>query len=355
MTERFNVPRRHAIVAIFLCVILAVTLVPLKASGVTSSELKAQSEALMEELDALQTEINAASQRYDDALDAYEEALASMEEAQVRIDEAQKRIEESQEQLSARAVEIYTSGQISLLDVLLGANSFEEFINLSEMINIINERDLDLIEELRSAHTEAQAAYDEYEEAVLLAQEQVTAAEEAQNDLNARAEEMQVKIESINAEAAELQAEEEAAAAAASNSYTESTGSNVVGNGQFTHPCPGYSTISSEFGYRSYDNSFHKGMDFAASTGTPIYAADSGTVIIAGYSSSAGYWVVISHGNGLVTKYMHMVSEPFVSAGDTVTKGQNIGQVGSTGNSSGPHLHFQVELNGEAVNPRLYL
>ena len=98
----------------------------------------------------------------------------------------------------------------------------------------------------------------------------------------------------------------------------------------------------------------HTGVDISAPNGTPIYAAKPGTVIIAGYSSSAGNWVVIDHGNGLVTKYMHH-SSICVSAGQYVERGQQIGAVGSTGQSTGPHLHFQVELNGTAVNPNTYL
>ena len=129
----------------------------------------------------------------------------------------------------------------------------------------------------------------------------------------------------------------------------------VSGNTQFTNPCPGASYISSEFGeYRDPSDPSHKGMDFAANTGVPTYAAADGTVLYAFYSDSAGNWVVINHGNGLVTKYMHH-SAIYVSAGQYVTKGQQIGAVGSTGWSTGPHLHFQVEVNGVAVNPRNYL
>ena len=97
-----------------------------------------------------------------------------------------------------------------------------------------------------------------------------------------------------------------------------------------------------------------KGHDYAAPIGTPTYAADTGTVTIAGWSDSAGNWVVIDHGNGLVTKYMHH-SRIVVVAGQSVRKGQKIGEVGSTGQSTGPHLHFQVEQNGIAVNPDYYL
>ena len=99
----------------------------------------------------------------------------------------------------------------------------------------------------------------------------------------------------------------------------------------------------------------HKGHDYAAAEGTPIYAAAAGTVITAGYSYSAGYWVVINHGNGLVSKYMHMYAMPAVRAGQRVAKGQYIGGVGTTGQSTGNHLHFQVEEYGVAVNPSKYM
>lgn len=137
---------------------------------------------------------------------------------------------------------------------------------------------------------------------------------------------------------------------------TNGSGAPVVnGNGYFTHPCPGMTQQTSYFGeVRSFDPTPHKGNDYAAPAGTPTYAAADGTVITAGWSNSAGNWVVIDHGNGLVTKYMHH-SEILVSAGQTVKKGQQIGKVGSTGYSTGAHLHFQVELNGVAVNPDEYL
>lgn len=132
----------------------------------------------------------------------------------------------------------------------------------------------------------------------------------------------------------------------------------VSGNGFFTHPCPGMSYQSSYFGEVREgigDSRPHKGHDYAAAPGTPIYAAAAGKVTTAGYSNSAGYWVVINHGNGLVTKYMHMWQMPYVSTGQIVEKGQNIGGVGTTGQSTGNHLHFQVELNNVPVNPSNYM
>ena len=142
-------------------------------------------------------------------------------------------------------------------------------------------------------------------------------------------------------------------------SYSDSAGASVVsGNGIFTHPCPGYSRISSTFGWREQPlpgaSTNHKGVDFAAPTGTPIYAAADGTVTSAGYSGNAGNMIIINHGNGLQTYYMHC-QQIYVTAGQKVSKGQNIASVGSTGNSTGPHLHFQVMSGGTPVNPMNYL
>ena len=128
--------------------------------------------------------------------------------------------------------------------------------------------------------------------------------------------------------------------------------SNMIG--RFANPCPG-STITSTFGYRNFDMQFHKGLDLGTgSENIPTYAADAGVVIQAGYSESAGNWVVIDHGDGLVTKYMHH-AEIYVKVGQEVAKGQQIGLSGTTGYSTGNHLHFQVEENGVAVDPLTYL
>ena len=124
--------------------------------------------------------------------------------------------------------------------------------------------------------------------------------------------------------------------------------------GRFADPCPG-ATVSSTYGYRTFDHSFHKGLDLGTGTeNIPTYAADAGTVIFAGEAGTAGNMVVIDHGEGLITKYMHHY-EVFVEEGQEVEKGQQIGLSGTTGYSTGNHLHFQVEENGKAVDPMKYL
>ena len=162
-------------------------------------------------------------------------------------------------------------------------------------------------------------------------------------------------------DAARKKAEAEAAKKAAAEAAAGNSGAGeavVSGNGFFTHPCPGYRRISSTFGYRKAPlagaSTNHKGVDFAAPTGTPIYAAAGGTVTSAGYSGKAGNLLIINHGNGMQTYYMHC-NKIYVRAGQKVEKGQNVAAVGTTGNSTGPHLHFQVMSGGTPVNPLLSL
>ena len=122
-------------------------------------------------------------------------------------------------------------------------------------------------------------------------------------------------------------------------------------------PCPSCHTITSEFGWRIHPiygtSKYHSGVDIGASYGATVIAADSGTVITAGWVSGYGNCVVISHGNGVSTLYGHM-SSIAVSSGQSVSQGQTIGYVGSTGNSTGPHLHWEVTVNGERQNPLNY-
>ena len=125
----------------------------------------------------------------------------------------------------------------------------------------------------------------------------------------------------------------------------------------FCWPTPGYTTITSPYGYRVHPITgklkFHEGVDIGAAGGTPIVAAAAGTVTISRLSSSYGNYVEIDHGNGLRTRYAHM-SKRLCRVGDTVVQGQEIGLVGSTGNSTGDHCHFEVRVNGTTYNPMQY-
>ncbi len=349
-----------------LCALILVTAlmgIPVTpAYAVNSSDKYAEVDALTQRLDALQTDLNQANADLADAQKSYNEATQKMKEAQARVTAAEDKIKVLQERLGQRAQSMYRSGPTTFLDVILGATSFDEFVSSWDMVERITGQDAALVQETKDLRAEAEAARAEYAAQQERAADEVRKASEARITITTTQANLQAQISSISAEAALLAAEEAAAEAAAahahdsSNSGSSGPGDSVIsGSGILTHPCPsGY--VSSGFGMR--DGVMHKGVDFAAPQGTPYYAAESGTVMYAtnngGYNGGAGNWVVIAHGNGMITRYMHS-SAVYVTPGQYVTRGQNIGAVGNTGDSYGAHLHFEVEISGSCKNPLSYI
>ena len=340
------------------------------AFAVTSEEKQAEADAVWAKVDELQTKLNEAMGVYNEAVARHEAALQGMQDAQAREEAAKARITELQGELSERAADMYRDRRSNTyLDVLLGATTFEEFLTSWDMMSRIASHDALLIHESKEARAEAEAARAEYAKQEATAQEQVELSERVAGEISAQKDELAAEASKLSAEAAELQAQEEAAAEAArrAKEYADSVERGEVpvpvinenadnGGALFANPCP-ESTQSSGYGWRDFDMSFHKGTDMAAPQGTSVYAAESGTVLYAvndgGWNGGAGNWIWISHGAGMATKYMHL-SNVFVHTGDFVERGQLIGLVGTTGDSTGPHLHFQVELNGEAISPYLF-
>ncbi len=345
-----------------------------------AEELERKKEAAEEEKSALEGQLSA--------------IVAEMEETKAKIDEKETQISAKEEELIQARVDendqyesmkkrikyMYENGNAQFIEILCESKTISEFLNNAEYISTISEYDRDMLVEFQRIvkDVEEQEALlkKEYEELEVMQNDLIAKQGELNDLVENKADEIaqlsddigatQEKLKKLKEAAAEAERKQKEAAAAAAAAARNSSGSGggsagasvVSGNGMFTHPCPGYTYISSEFGWRAQQipgaSTNHKGMDFAAGTGTPIYAAASGTVTSASYSGNAGNLIVINHGNGLQTYYMHCNSM-YVSAGQTVSKGQNIGAVGSTGNSSGPHLHFQVMLNGTPTNPRNYL
>ena len=348
-----------------------------------ADELQSQKSAAQAEKDTLAAKLNSIIEKMNktqEELSAKETEISDAEEelVQAKVDE-----DEQYNSMKKRIKFMYEGGNTQFLEILMSSSNIGDLLNKAEYVSKLSSYDRDMltafqdtvkaVEEkeaklqdeyeklntlqssLVSQQTEAQTLISSKEAQIAEIQDQITDNANLLADLKAKAE-----------EAKRLQEEQAAAAAAAaaaakknnsgsSSSRPASSGNVVSGSGYFTHPCPGMTYQSSHFGeVRSFDSRPHKGNDYAAPTGTPTYAAAAGTVITAGWSNSAGNWVVISHGNGLVTKYMHH-SSICVSAGQRVEKGQQIGYVGSTGYSTGAHLHFQVELNGTPVNPNNYM
>lgn len=322
--------------------------------------LDAQMQNLQSQIDGLNTQIN--------------DLDASISEKNAAIAEKQENIDRDVETLKERLCAIYMMGDASTLEIILQSESVIDMAQKVELLNMITEHDTRMIQQL-SADMEAiadeKAEIESQKEEVAAARTQLEAKGSELASVQAEAErvleELNQSVESVQAESDRIAKEKAQASAeidqwwkdyyaqqAAQNNGSSggSSGSSgsggYVSTGNFTWPVPGFTNISC--GY----SSGHKAIDISGGGrtiyGTPIVAADSGKVVTATYHYSYGNYVMIDHGGGYSTLYAH-ASSLAVSAGQTVTKGQTIAYVGSTGNSTGPHLHFEVRVNGNRQNP----
>ena len=295
-----------------------------------------------------------------------------------QLAEAQKRLEGRESVFYKRVRDIYINGRLSYLDVVIGSKDFSDFANRLEVLKRIIDSDITLINEIKKERADIEAHKQkleadraklvELEKSALAKQAEIeqkkaernVVLQKAQND---RATAMQA-IEELNASSAQVsamlkerQAARAAAAAAAQSSGGQGASDNwVQGTGQLGWPVSG--EITSPYGYRVHPiwgtTIYHSGIDIGVDEGTPVHAADGGVVVWSGWMGGYGYAVVIDHGNGLSTLYGHN-SELAVDEGQSVAKGQVISYAGSTGNSTGPHVHFEVRVNGDPVDPMGYL
>ena len=302
-----------------------------------------------------------------------------IEETKDQLEDAKKQEEQQYADMKVRIQFMYENAQESYFEALFSSESFSDFLNSAEYIMQIQEydrkklgeyqetvayidgveeqleEDYAILEEMKKEVEQEKASVEQEKASVatLMKQRETELAgiegniDSAQNDADYYAAEIQA-LEEIIAEIKRIEAEK-AAAGKQDNPYT---------GGVFTWPCPSSTRVTSDYGTRVSPmggaSSNHKGIDIGASGGAAIVAAADGTVTTAAYSSAAGNYVMIDHGGGLYTVYMH-ASALLVSPGQTVSAGQTIAQVGSTGISTGNHLHFGVSLNGSYVSPWSYL
>lgn len=293
-------------------------------------------------------------------------------DTQAELEDAKQMEAQQYEDMKTRIQFMYENGQDSYLEVLLSSRDISEFLNSAEYIAQIQNYDRqklteyqNTVETITNLEAQLEQEYDELQ----------TLKETVENDKATVAAMMRQKeselagltddIADAQSEAdyyaAEIQAQEELIAAI-KRAEAEKAAAGIVDNpysgGAFVWPCPSSTRVTSDYGTRvsptSGASSNHKGIDIGAAGGADIVAAADGTVKAASYSSAAGNYVMIDHGGGLYTVYMH-ASSLLVSPGQTVTAGQVIAKVGSTGISTGNHLHFGVSLNGSYVSPWGYL
>jgi murein DD-endopeptidase MepM/ murein hydrolase activator NlpD len=287
---------------------------------------------------------------------------------QTRIGNDQQDLQKTQASLDGRTHifdqrlrTIYIDGNVSYLDVLFQATNLTDFLTRFDLLRRIAEQDISLMQQITAMHDQiAQNENDlEGRKAQLTVVQNQTLAK--QDTLTANSRQKEQLVSQIQAQMGILQHnvdEDEAYSQQLTQIIQGLTNKNgpPQGTGRFIWPVNG--PITSPFGMRinpiTHNYSGHTGIDIGVPYGTPIHAADGGTVIYAGWNVAYGNMTVIDHGGGFSTMYAHQ-SKQMVAVGDHVTQDQIIGYIGTTGWSTGPHLHFEIRVNGVPVNPMKYL
>lgn len=316
-----------------------------------------------------------------------------IEEAKVELETAKITENRQYEDMKLRIQYMYENGQTGLLESMMQSESIAELLNRAEYASQITSYDRKMLEKYRKTRQEValkeEALKTEHQELLTLQDstkakqssvKTLMASKEAElasyetkiasaqgeidqynSDIKAQEEHMaRVEAEIRRKEEEARKAEEARRAEEAKKNQSSAGGDSTVkkGNTNFIWPCPASGRISSAFGDRSSPtegaSTNHKGIDIPAPSGSSIVAAADGKVVISTYSYSAGNYIMIDHGGGLTTVYMHC-SQLLVKEGETVKQGQTIAKVGSTGYSTGPHLHFGVRSSGSYVNPSGYV
>lgn len=339
--------------------------------------LRSKIELLQDKINSLEKEKSSLQAEIDAVQDKIKKTENELIQIQKEIDKKQAEFDESYELYTKRLKAMYVSGSASNLEVLLTCEDMSAMLTRSQMIKSVAERDSETLDALMKKMEEIEAGKKSLEEKRNEMNEDKKNLEEDKSSLQSRINEISTSKKEVDAEAAEANAlikkldnldneymemietnqEELAKVEAAIRDATVSPSYNYTpapgGTGQFCYPTDSRSISA---GFPNYSSgSYHGGIDFPVSTGSNVYAAADGVVSMVQYLNySYGYHILINHGNGLSTLYAHN-SQILVSPGQTVSKGQVIAKSGSTGNSSGPHCHFEVRVNGNQVNPLNYL
>ena len=329
------------------------------------AELTKQADDVEATRAALQSEIDLTKEEIA-TVEAYIERLQQQIDVKTtELEAAEEALEQKEEEFALTVRTTYEQGDSSYLQVLLNSTSFSDLLSRMEIITAIMEDNKKTVaeytaakEDIEQKKEELQATQDsqkEYQENLSYKVDELAASEAEQAAL----------AESIEAYKAESEAEydrissemQEVSSQIAALSAQAAAAGGVPYSGTFVWPTPSCTTTSSAYGYRVHPIygtvKVHAGEDIPASYGAEILAAASGTVTTAGWVSGYGNYTVIDHGGGTMTAYGHQ-SSIIVSVGQYVEQGQVIGYVGSTGNSTGPHLHFEVYQNGSTVDPKSF-
>lgn len=320
--------------------------------------------------------VNAEMQAVTDNIAASENELLAAGQA---LEDTEARIESRDELLQSRMRLMYTNGFVSYMDVLFNASSFSDFLDRFDLLQSILSQDKDILGQFQADKLMIDEKKRQVERQLADIRQLYNKKEKYYNTLKEKEQEKEVMILQYNAQIDRLEDRSEDLETISAEQKTKllelakkekeemekrRKKKNVVyynTGGKLALPLKDEYRLTSPFGPRidpftGRKGSMHTGLDMAAPLGTPIYAAEAGTVILAQSWSGYGNTVIIDHGNGMWTLYGHIRQGGIkVEKGQTVKRGEKIAEVGSTGNSTGNHVHFEVRLNDKAVNPNGYL
>ena len=332
-------------------------------------ELEKSKSSLKNYVKELDAQLMGVQAKIEELKELIAEKEAEIEKTKKELEEAIAIEEKQYEEMKIRIKFMYEKGNQFYLDMMLGAESFGDMLNKAQYVESISAYDRAKLEEFQLNRELIEVCKQELEEEEALLQEAKAAVEKEQENLEILIDSKEKEIAVFEGDIAKKEAsikeyeayirEQDETIAALEKALREMEGTSNLkyDGGMFKWPAPSYTRISSPFGWRTHpvygDKRFHNGVDMAAPGGSPILAAYDGTVAAAGYSSTMGNYIYLNHGSGLVTIYMH-ASALYVKAGQNVSKGDKIAAVGTTGTSTGNHLHFGVRLNGSYVDPMGY-
>ena len=396
---------RKKLICLMLCLVVMCTCMPPVQAALTNDSIRQKEaeikkakeevsglksnltdvEKLKKQLEQSKTDLAAYVTQLDQQLVNIQEKI---QQYNTMITEKEEQIEETGRELEAAIVQqdeqyaamkkriqfMYERGDSFYLEMLLAEGSFADMANRADYIESLSRYDRKKLDEYVETREYVELCKQELEAEHEVLNEAREAVKQEEANVNSLLAEKEAQIVSVSADITNKEAaikeyeamieqenEEIAAlekAVAEERARLAAENARVYNGGMFAWPCPGYKRISDEYGNRVHPilgvQKFHNGLDMAAPGGTAILAAYDGDVAAAAYSSSMGNYIMINHGSGLYTIYMHC-SALYVSKGQSVSKGQTIAAVGSTGRSTGNHLHFSVRLNGNYVSPWNYL
>lgn len=351
---------------IAMLIIFTITAVsPVYASG---EDVKRQYEQVLnQEMSIMSSleELEKDMQETEAEVEALERKIQNLESKIVttenEINKIQKDLDKQTEKLGNKLVAIYEMGDLSYLEVLLTSENFKDFLSRFDYLNYVIQEDQETVAHIASQKEKLSSQKRKLESQKRQLAETKEKCDQKQAVLNQQASSKQRLFSNVLAERQQYEQvlmEMEGGSNYVARMLRGYCSSRQLGTGIFRWPTPGYNAITSPYGMRHHpvvqNYKLHTGIDIGAPAGAMIVAADSGVVVHSGWMGAYGNAVLIDHGNGLATLYAHQ-SSTLVPRGGKVVKGQPIGRVGSTGWSTGPHLHFEVRVNGNPVNPAGFL